>query len=225
MEEVQIRLTGELAEHFDVYYRTCVKEKGWLGWAKNGESSGTDKYNYYIMALQCVIVPKDSGEPGNVGGIKSKYTSSYLVNGNPVLKFADFKTDYKTSKTMLGIDVSKYQGDINFKKVKAAGCEFVILRCYVRNNYYDKSKEEICLVQRSRQKVRAVLQGCPCGRPQGRRVFLHVRLHGSEHAQVHPGHDQQVPQGQEAGLPDRFRLGEFRLLQACPQEQEVVDIR
>lgn len=142
MEEVMIKLSGELAEHFDIYYRTMVKEKGWLGWAKNGERSGTDKYNYYIMALQCVIVPKDSGEPGNVGGIKSKYTSSYLVNGNPVLKFADFKTDYKTSKTMLGIDVSKYQGDINFKKVKSAGCEFVILRCYVRNNYYDESAKK-----------------------------------------------------------------------------------
>lgn len=142
MEEVMIKLSGELAEHYDIYYRTMVKEKGWLGWAKNGERSGTDKYNYYIMALQCVIVPKGSGEPGNVGGIKSKYTSSYLVNGNPVLKFADFKTDYKTSKTMIGIDVSKYQGDINFKKVKSAGCEFVILRCYVRNNYYDNDAKK-----------------------------------------------------------------------------------
>lgn len=142
MEEIQIRLTGEIAEHFDVYYRTCVKSKGWLGWAKNGENSGTEKYDYYIMALQCVIVPKGSGEPGNVKNVKSKYTSSYLVNGNPTLKFADFKADYKTSNTMLGIDVSKYQGNIDFKKVKAAGCDFVILRCYVRNNYYDSSKKK-----------------------------------------------------------------------------------
>lgn len=142
MEEIQIRLTGEIAEHFDVYYRTCVKSKGWLGWAKNGEKSGTEKYDYYIMALQCVIVPKDSGEPGNVKNVKSKYTSSYLINGNPTLKFADFKADYKKSNTMLGIDVSKYQGNIDFKKVKAAGCDFVILRCYVRNNYYDSSKKK-----------------------------------------------------------------------------------
>ena len=142
MEEIEVKLTGELAEHFDVYYRTMVKDKGWLGWAKNGERSGTNKYNFYIMAFQCVIVPKGSAEPGNVGGIKSKYTSSYLVNGNPVLKFADFKTDYKTSKTMIGIDVSKYQGDIDFKKVKKAGCEFVILRCYVRNNYYDNDAKK-----------------------------------------------------------------------------------
>ena len=141
MEEIEIRLTGELAEHFDIYYRTFAKSKGWLGWAKNGEKSGTEKYNYYIMALQCVIVPKGT-EPGTVNGVTSKYTSSYLVNGNPVMKFADFKADRKTSKTMVGIDVSKYQGDINFKKAKAAGVEFVILRCYVRNNYYDKTKKK-----------------------------------------------------------------------------------
>jgi len=141
IEEVEVRLTGELAEHFDVYYRTCVKEKGWLGWAKNGERSGTDKYKFYIMAFQCVIVPKGT-EPGTVNGVTSKYTSSYLVNGNPVMKFADFKADHKTSKTMVGIDVSKYQGNIDFKKAKKAGVEFVILRCYVRNNYYDKTNKK-----------------------------------------------------------------------------------
>ncbi len=139
LEEIQIRLTGELAEHFDVYYRTRARVKGWLGWAKNGERSGTEKYDYYISALQCVIVPKGGAEPGKLNGITSKYTSSYLINGNPVLKFADFKADRKNSNTMVGIDVSKYQGDINFKKAKAAGVEFVILRCYVRNNYKDKS--------------------------------------------------------------------------------------
>jgi len=32
---------------------------------------------------------------------------------------------------MLGIDVSKWQGDIDFTKVAAAGCDFVIIRCGV----------------------------------------------------------------------------------------------
>lgn len=35
---------------------------------------------------------------------------------------------YKTASTMIGIDVSKWQGDIDFEKVKNAGVEFVILR-------------------------------------------------------------------------------------------------
>lgn len=36
--------------------------------------------------------------------------------------------NYKTASTMIGIDVSKWQGDIDFEKVKNAGVEFVILR-------------------------------------------------------------------------------------------------
>ena len=36
--------------------------------------------------------------------------------------------NYKTEDTMIGIDVSKWQGEINFEKVKDAGVEFVIIR-------------------------------------------------------------------------------------------------
>ena len=43
-------------------------------------------------------------------------------------KFDDFKKEYKNNNTMVGIDVSVWQGDINFKKVKEAGAEFVMIR-------------------------------------------------------------------------------------------------
>ena len=45
---------------------------------------------------------------------------------------------YKTSNTMIGIDVSKWQGTVDFKKVKDAGCEFVIIRIGVMK---DKDSE------------------------------------------------------------------------------------
>ena len=43
----------------------------------------------------------------------------------------DFKeaiTNYKNDKTMLGIDVSSFQGEIDWEKVKDAGVEFAIIR-------------------------------------------------------------------------------------------------
>ncbi|MBQ5316193.1 MAG: glycoside hydrolase family 25 [Oscillospiraceae bacterium] len=43
------------------------------------------------------------------------------------LPFDEFIRDYGGEGT-LGIDVSKWQGDIDFEKVRAAGCEFVIMR-------------------------------------------------------------------------------------------------
>jgi GH25 family lysozyme M1 (1,4-beta-N-acetylmuramidase) len=55
----------------------------------------------------------------NNGGGYAKYDNYY---------FDKFIEEYKTDKTSLGIDVSKWQGDINWNKVKDAGCEFAIIR-------------------------------------------------------------------------------------------------
>lgn len=47
---------------------------------------------------------------------------------NSYIAFSDALKNYKTDNTELGIDVSKWQGEIDFKKVKEAGAEFVMIR-------------------------------------------------------------------------------------------------
>lgn len=47
---------------------------------------------------------------------------------SPRTDFADFVSSYKGDGRSFGIDVSVWQGDIDFEKVKKAGCEFVIIR-------------------------------------------------------------------------------------------------
>lgn len=42
--------------------------------------------------------------------------------------------NHKTNNTMIGIDISKWQGEVDFKKVKNSGVEFVILRMGVMKN-------------------------------------------------------------------------------------------
>jgi GH25 family lysozyme M1 (1,4-beta-N-acetylmuramidase) len=42
--------------------------------------------------------------------------------------FSEFKNRYKGDGRTFGIDVSRWQGDIDFQKVKAAGCDYVIMR-------------------------------------------------------------------------------------------------
>lgn len=37
MEAVQLKLTGEIAEKYDIYYRVHAQNFSWLDWAKNGE--------------------------------------------------------------------------------------------------------------------------------------------------------------------------------------------
>ena len=44
------------------------------------------------------------------------------------IKFSDVVKEYKTSNIKIGIDVSAWQGDIDFEKLKSAGVEFIIIR-------------------------------------------------------------------------------------------------
>ncbi len=46
----------------------------------------------------------------------------------PRLPFGDFMQQYAGDNVCFGIDVSKWQGEIDFAAVKQAGCEFVIMR-------------------------------------------------------------------------------------------------
>lgn len=64
VEAVGIRLTGEMANRYDVYYRVHSRNFGWLDWAKNGESAGTAGYGYRTEAFQVVLVEKGGAAPG-----------------------------------------------------------------------------------------------------------------------------------------------------------------
>ena len=63
LEAIQIRLTGELANHFDVYYRVHAQNFGWMGWAKNDEQAGTAHYSYRLEGIEIVLVEKGENPP------------------------------------------------------------------------------------------------------------------------------------------------------------------
>ena len=65
MEAVKIRLTGNLAKYYDIYYRAHVQGYGWLGWAKNGEKAGTEGLAKRLEAVQIVLVEKGGAAPGS----------------------------------------------------------------------------------------------------------------------------------------------------------------
>ena len=65
LEAVQIKLTGEMAEHYDVYYRVHVQGYGWLDWACNGETAGTTGLSRRVEAIQIVLVEKGGEAPGD----------------------------------------------------------------------------------------------------------------------------------------------------------------
>ena len=79
---------------------------------KATDSSGniTEKqFNLYVKK-------PTSGTSNNSGGSKSKTL------------FSDVIANYKNENTEIGLDLSEWQGDVDFQKLKDAGVEFVILR-------------------------------------------------------------------------------------------------
>ena len=83
LEAIRIRLTGELANHYDIYYRVHAQSFGWMGWAKNGEAAGTARYAKRLEAIQIVLCRKGTAPGANVAGIVSATSDSYKDALNP----------------------------------------------------------------------------------------------------------------------------------------------
>ena len=63
LEAIEIKLSGADAKKFDIYYQTHVENYGWLGWAKNGEKSGSEGYAYRLEAIKILILPEGETPP------------------------------------------------------------------------------------------------------------------------------------------------------------------
>ncbi len=79
LEAIRIALTGEMAEHYDVYYRVHAQTYGWLAWTKNGEAAGTAGLSKRLEGIQIVLVPKDGAAPANnYGGVVTTNKQTYI---------------------------------------------------------------------------------------------------------------------------------------------------
>ena len=69
LEAIKIKLTGDIANYYDIYYRVHSQNFGWLGWAKNGESAGTEGLSTRLEAIEIVMVEKGGEAPGKQTGV------------------------------------------------------------------------------------------------------------------------------------------------------------
>jgi hypothetical protein len=78
IETIEIKLTGEMKKYYNVYYRVYAKGYGWMGWAKNGKSAGTEHMNRRIEAIQVTLVKKKAKAPAaKYKGAKRKTKAAY----------------------------------------------------------------------------------------------------------------------------------------------------
>ena len=103
IEALQFKLTGEIANSYDIYYRSYVYGYGWLDWTCNGSTTGSTGLSLPIAAVQVKLVAKGTA----VSGIGAETTVNAKRN------------------TLNGIDISSWQSGINIAKVSA---DFVIVK-------------------------------------------------------------------------------------------------
>ena len=65
LQAVSMKLTGELAEQYDIYYRIHMTDGEWLDWASNGGKAGSTDLNQRMNAIDIKLVVKGQNAPGS----------------------------------------------------------------------------------------------------------------------------------------------------------------
>lgn len=137
LEAIKIRLTGQLAEHYDIYYRVHAQNFGWLDWAKNDEKAGTAGYAYRLEAIQIKLVKKGESAPGTTNVAFKQKNISYQAH-NSSIGWKDYVSDGTqagiTGKNLEALKIklinSDYSGGVSYSSyVNNTGWQ-----SYVSNN-------------------------------------------------------------------------------------------
>ena len=123
LEAIKIRLTGEMANKYDIYYRVHAQNFGWMDWAKNDQKAGTAGYSYRLEAIEIKLVKKDNPAPGSTSKpFIQRYVGyqSYIQNTGWQGKKYDGELSGTTGKVLKieGIKISlsnpEYSGNIEY---------------------------------------------------------------------------------------------------------------
>ena len=137
LEAIEIRLTGEISEKYDIYYRVLCQNFGWTGWASNGMPAGSDSCGEPTRAIEIKLVEKGGAAPGSTEN-------------------TFFEVPF------WGIDVSSWQGSVNWAKAKADGVDFAMLRITQLNT--DGTDQRLMKDRHLDDNVRGALaNGIPVG--------------------------------------------------------------
>lgn len=105
----------------------------------------TNKIGFYKLEFKAVDSSgNETTSPFTLNVVESIAPSKPTNNEIVYKDYSDIVKTYKTDKTKIGIDVSSWQGEIDFAALKNAGVEFVIIRVggntgTEKENFVDKT--------------------------------------------------------------------------------------
>ena len=166
VEAIKIRLTGELANTYDIYYRVHTAEVGWMGWTSNDRPAGTIAGGLGVEAIDIKLVAKGGPAPENTNNAKT--TEPYLeahwetgsdghvyfydVFGNMVkgrgytmgstTHYFGPTGIYLGTKNLQILDISAHNGVIDWNSVAHSDVYGVILRVAASAQYRDSRLKE-----------------------------------------------------------------------------------
>ena len=115
LEAIQIRLTGEMAENFDVYYRVHCQTFGWMGWAKNGAPSGSAGYAKRLEAIEIRLVKKGGPAPGSTdnayASADGQAAGTQSGSGNSLIEYCTHVQTYGWQKYVRDGQMSGTSGE------------------------------------------------------------------------------------------------------------------
>lgn len=158
----------------------------------NLNKKGTYKLKYYLSdnsnntkEVTVTLKVKEKNKGGNTSNNTEKEK----------IEFVDIISKYKTDTTEVGIDVSKWQGNIDFKKIKKAGANFVMIRIGVQKTL--KGELEIDPYYKENMK-KAKENGLKIG------VYLYSIATSTEEAIKHANWVIKTLDGEKLDLPIVF---------------------
>lgn len=70
IEAIQIKLSGEVANHYNIYYRVHMAKIGWTNYAEDEEIAGSTDLSKRIEAVQIQLVKTDEPNKPDTSGVK-----------------------------------------------------------------------------------------------------------------------------------------------------------
>ncbi len=137
IEAIKVRLVGEVANYYDVYYRVHVTGGVWTGWAKNGLAAGSLDLSQRINAVQMTLVKKGKKAPGTeedclvpmpeltyTSALKGKTFSEYKKQGK---MSGAKKTNTSITAIKMKLKNKKLPGTIEYRLCDEKGkfCDWV----------------------------------------------------------------------------------------------------
>ena len=135
LEAIKIKL-DETPQNGKVLYRTHIQNIGWQDWKANNQISGTEGQSLRIEAIQIKLENLDKYTVEYQVHIQDKGWSQWYIDGETAgtvgqskrLEAIRIRIVPKYKRQYFGIDVSKYNGNVNWNAVKNSGIDFVMIR-------------------------------------------------------------------------------------------------